>query len=362
MNDTRIETLDAAGLKQFLALQGEAVRTVTERFYDRHGAAYARFGEAGRTACQEDLNFHLEFLRPVLEFGLLQPMVDYLIWLSNVLAARSVPTEHLAQSLDWLGEFFAKAMDGAAGALVARALVLARSGFMQADLVPAAPALSCPAWPEALAFEAALLRADQPEALALMYRAMDRGHSLVEVEMHMIQPALYHIGERWQVNQITVAQEHMATALVQMVMPMGLLRSPPPTPLNKRVLLACVAGNNHSIGLAMVSDAFALAGWQVQYLGADVPTTALVAQVLSSRPDLVGLSVSFPQHLRIAKQVIAELTVQLGDARPAVMIGGLAVNRFSALAGILGADASGSNALIAVQQANQMLGESQGKP
>jgi methanogenic corrinoid protein MtbC1 len=239
---------------------------------------------------------------------------------------------------------------------MARALALARSGFMQADLTPLSPVLHQKAWPEALAFEAALLRVDQGEALALMNRAMDDGHSLVEVEMHMIQPALYRIGERWQANQITVAQEHMASALVQMVMPMGLLRSPPPIPLNKRVLLACVDGNNHSIGLAMVSDAFTLSGWQVQYLGADVPTTSLVAQVLASRPDLVGLSVSFPQHLRIAKQVIAELITQMGDTRPAVMIGGLAVNRFSVLDGALGADACGGNAMMAVQQANQMLG------
>jgi methanogenic corrinoid protein MtbC1 len=178
---------------------------------------------------------------------------------------------------------------------------------------------------------------------------------LVEAEMHMIQPALYRIGEKWQANQITVAQEHLATAIVQMVMPMGLMRSQPPAPLDKRVLLACVEGNQHAVGLAMVSDAFALAGWQVQYLGANVPTTALVAQIQASQPDLVGLSVSFPQQLRVAKLVIAQLQACMGTTRPAVMVGGLAVNRFNQLTQVLGADASGVNATEAVAQAQRVV-------
>jgi len=357
-----LQTLDAASLQQFLTLQGAAVRSVTERFYATHGDLYARFGDSGRQACQDDLRFHLEFLRPVLEFGLLQPMVDYLTWLDSVLVARGVPSQHLAQSLDWLAEFFGEQMDAASGAMVVQALAAARDGFLQVDAAPVVPAPVEPAWPIAQEFEAALLRGDQRQALAILNRAMDGGHSLVDVEMRMIQPALYQIGEKWQANQISVAQEHMATAIVQMVMPMGLLRSPPPAQIGKSVLLACVEGNQHAVGLSMVSDAFSLAGWQVQYLGADVPTRALVAQVVQAKPDLVGLSVSFPQQLRVAKDIIHQLSEQMGSTKPAVMIGGLAVNRFGRLADVLGADASSVNAQLAVACADQMVNPGTGQP
>ena len=70
------------------------------------------------------------------------------------------------------------------------------------------------------------------------------------------------------------------------VMTMGLLRSPPPAPIDRRVLLACVAGNHHAVGLRMVADAFQLAGWDVQYLGANVPTAALVRQAAEWNPTL----------------------------------------------------------------------------
>jgi methanogenic corrinoid protein MtbC1 len=352
--DGGLKTLSAQGLRQFQALQAEAVSAVTERFYATHNSAYQWSGVSGIEACREDLAFHLEFLRPVLEFGLLQPMVDYLGWLASVLGARGISAGHLALSLDWLAEFFSARLEASEAVVVAAALHAARTSFLEAGIIPAAPVAPA-AWPEASEFEAALLAGKHHAAQTLVNRCIDAGKSLVAVEMHVIQPALYRIGEKWQANQVSVAQEHMASAIAQSVMTMGLLRSPPIRPIDKRVLLACVEGNSHAIGLRMVADAFQLAGWDVQYLGANVPSLALVSQTLDWKPDLIGLSVSFPQQLGTVKAVIAQLDQQLGGARPAVIVGGLAINRFRQLADVLGADASGVDALAALDCAREKL-------
>jgi methanogenic corrinoid protein MtbC1 len=353
--DAKLKTLDTAGLQRFQALQSDAVKAVTERFYATRGSAYERFGQAGREACSEDITFHLEFLRPVLEFGLLHPMADYLRWLASVLESRSIPVEHLTLSLDWLAEFYIARMNAAEGMIVAAALQAAGAEMLSAECVTTNPIHIQPSWKEASLFEAALLAGNQRDALSIMNSCLDRGFSLVEVEMHVIQPALYRIGEKWQINQVSVAQEHLASSIVQSVMTLGLLRSPPPMPLDKKILLACVAGNHHAIGLRMVADAFQLAGWEIQYLGADVPNLSLVRQVKEWRPHLVGLSVSFPQQLKAVKALIAELNGGLGSARPAVIVGGLAINRFNQLGEIVGADATSSNAESAVAIANRMI-------
>ena len=81
-----MRTLGAAGLQRFRLLRNDAVSAVTARLYASHGEVYEQFGPRGRAACREDLAFHLDFLQPVLEFGLLQPMVDYLCWLGSVLS------------------------------------------------------------------------------------------------------------------------------------------------------------------------------------------------------------------------------------------------------------------------------------
>lgn len=350
-----MKILDVDGLRRFQALQGDAIKAVSERFYATHGSTYEQFGERGREACREDLAFHLEFLRPVLEFGLLQPMVDYLCWLGDVLAVRRIPADHLALSLDWLADFFSGHLAAADAEVVANALLAARDKYIEAGALPPLPQKPPTPWASAADFEAALLAGKHKEALTLVSALLAQGCGLVEIELHVIQPALYGIGEKWQANQVTVAQEHLATAIVQSVMTVVLLHCSPPAPINKRILLACVEGNNHTVGLRMVADAFQMAGWDIQYLGANVPTAALVQQVVEWRPHLLGLSVSFAQQLRGVTAVIAQLEKHLGSARPGVIVGGLAINRFAQLANAVGADAHSANAQSAVDCANRIV-------
>ena len=350
-----VSKLDPGGLRQFAALRADAINAVTERFYRDHRSIYASYGEKGRAACSEDLAFHLEFLRPALEFGLLAPMVEYLRWLGQVLATRDVPAEHLAQSLDWLAEFFAAKMTPPVSQVVVATLRAARAQFLEEDASEPAIYARLPfAWPECVPFEAALLEGDRLQAMAMLERRLAQGSGLVDAELHMIQPALYGIGRKWQANQVSVAQEHLATAIAQSVMTSGMLRSVPSAPIGRKVLLACVSGNHHALGLQMVADAFQLAGWDVNYLGADVPTPALVQHAGAWQADLVGLSVSFAQQLRVVKEVIAAMDQTLGERRPAVIIGGLAINGFPALASHSGADTWSPDAAAAVVSGNDL--------
>jgi methanogenic corrinoid protein MtbC1 len=344
--------LGTAGLMRFQELSSEAINSVTERFYTNRGADYVQFGKSGRDACREDLGFHLKFLRPVLEFGLVQPMVDYLRWLASVLATRDLPVGDLSLSLDWFSEFFAAHMESPDAEIVVKALHDTKMRFLQADdAEPAIYRVMPTAWPESAAFEGALLAGDRSTSMSLLDRCLEQGHGLIKAELHMIQPALYAIGQKWQNNLVTVAQEHPATAIAQSVMTVGLLRSEIPNSNGRKVLLACVAGNSHSVGLQMVADAFQLAGWDVQCLGANVPTSALIRHLGQYTPDLLGLSVSFAQQLRVVREIMLRLTHSFGTARPPVMVGGLAINQFNPLAGEIGADAWSPDAYSAVLSA-----------
>jgi methanogenic corrinoid protein MtbC1 len=351
-----LKVLDERGMRNFVRLQSQAVSAVAARLEAAQDTSGESLDGRGQMDCREDLTFHLEFLRPVLEFGLIQPMVDYLRWFSSVQRSRGAPSGYLIQSLGWLAQYFSEAMGTTDGEVVAAAIGAAQERFLKAGcdsmVAPRPPGV----WPQAAAFEAALLAGKQREAMEIVNTCLDSGEGLVQFELHVIQPALYAIGEKWQSNQVSVAQEHMATAIVESVMTAALLRSPPPLTIDKRVLLACVEGNNHSIGLRMVADAFLLSGWDVQYLGANVPTRSLVQQVADWNPDLVGLSVCFPQQLGVVKRVIGGITECLGQERPAVIVGGLVINRLNQLVDAVGADAWGNDAREAVDSASQILG------
>jgi methylmalonyl-CoA mutase cobalamin-binding domain/chain len=353
--DEVVEPLSAGGLQAYEALKAGAVSAVTNRFSAVYGARGGHFGAREREACRRDLAFHLDFLEPVLAFGAVEPMVDYLRWLRSVLASRAIPTEHLVLSLEWLGEALAEQMDAADGALLIAAISAARDGFLGRLEEPVARLAMPDSWPDATHFESALAGGSLREAMTIVNGCAERGCGWVEIEMHVIQPALYAIGEKWQKNQITVATEHIASAVAQSVMTMGFQRSSTRSTANsKRVLLACAEGNHHAMGLRMVADAFALDGWDVQYLGANVPAAALVRHAIESRVDLVCLSLSFAQQLKAVKEIISQLAEQLADKRPRVVVGGLAINRFSRLATLAGADAYGTDALAAVACGNEM--------
>src|SRR5688572_4132120 len=123
--------LTQQGIDTYEKLRQSAITAVSERFYAAHEAQYRQFGEAGRTFCQQDIEFHLKFLRPALEFDDLEPFVEYLRWLNDVLKVRNIPTEHLAQTLQWLGEFFHDQMADSDGLLIETALRSATDKLIQ---------------------------------------------------------------------------------------------------------------------------------------------------------------------------------------------------------------------------------------
>ncbi len=356
MNAERAPIATPEGLRRFLSLNGEAVDAVVGRFDQSSSTSYGRFGDRGRAACREDIIYHLEFLRPALEFGILRPFVDYVRWLSAVLAARGIPANHLALSLGWLAEFFTARLTS----LDAEPVVLALNAAMTAlrdspDDVPTYERLMPEACEECDAFGAALVRGDRQTSVNIFREIAHHGRTFLDAELHLVQPAMYGIGRAWQDNRISIAQEHLATAMVQGLLAREFATAEPEPPNGRSVVLAAVEGNQHVIGLRMVADAFELAGWDVRYLGPNTPTRALVQLVRDEPPNLVGLSASMPHHLRSVREAIACLRAELGEGGPAVLVGGLTVNQFSAVMTVLGADATGLDARSAVETASQLV-------
>lgn len=331
-----MEPLSAAGLGALRAGREAAVRQALERFYAVHGAAYERFGERGREACREDLAFHLEFMEPALELGRPETFVRYLAWLRSVLAARGVPAEHLQLSVRLLADALVPRLDPSDAAKL-EALVAAAAAAQDAPDV--FQQVGQPIEPAARDMTEALLRGDRRAALGLLEGSADDARAYCQAEVRLVQSAMYEIGARWQRNVVSVGQEHLATATAQTVITQALVQREPVTPRPKRVLLACVEGNHHALGLRMVADAFELAGWSVSYLGANTPTRTLCETAAALRPELVGLSAALPQHLRAARAAIAGLRAVRGDAgRPRILLGGLAVNLLPGIDRVLGAD------------------------
>ncbi len=145
------------------------------------------------------------------------------------------------------------------------------------------------------------------DAVAVVERARLEGMSVPWIDTSIIREAQRAVGELWATDRITVAQEHVCTEIASLALS-WLYPHLPRAPQNgKKVLVACVEGELHELGARVASDFFEMAGFDVRYLGANVPTTSLVEMVRGERPDLVALSIAVADHAPALEEAVGRL-------------------------------------------------------
>jgi MerR family transcriptional regulator, light-induced transcriptional regulator len=166
-----------------------------------------------------------------------------------------------------------------------------------------------------------LRAADGAAAERVALECLQEGVAIETLYTRVIAPAMWRIGCLWDQGAITIADEHLATAITHRVMAsaygssFGRAASRP-----GRILLAVVEGQRHALGLRMAADVLELGGYEVNYLGADVPPDALVEAVESRRPDLVGLSSTLAPEAPALLTAVSRLRASFPDMP--VLVGG----------------------------------------
>jgi MerR family transcriptional regulator, light-induced transcriptional regulator len=203
----------------------------------------------------------------------------------------------------------------------------------------------------------ALQRGNNQQALQVARAALGQGLDMRELYLEVFQSAMYEVGRLWETNQLTVAQEHLATATTQRVMAQvhsQIFGRPTPgrmvvSALGRTLVAACVSGEQHELGLRMVADFFEMEGWEVYYLGANVPTRDVVRMVNSQKADLLALSVTTISNLVRAGELIRAVRLSALGPYVKILIGGQPFNRTPDLYSAMGADFTAINAGDAVQ-------------
>ena len=129
--------------------------------------------------------------------------------------------------------------------------------------------------------------------------------TLEAVLRDVVLPALATIGERWERDETTIAQEHFASALLRgrllaLARRWGAGSGP-------HAILACAPGDLHDLALIAFGLALRNHGWRITYLGPDtpVPTTADTAAELGA--DVVVVAATLPARLEEAEAELARI-------------------------------------------------------
>ena len=105
-----------------------------------------------------------------------------------------------------------------------------------------------------------------------------------DIYLQVFQRSQYEIGRLWQMNKLTMAQEHYCSAATQLIMSLLYPRIFDTKKIGARLVAACVQGDLHEIGLRIVSDFFEIEGWDTFYLGANTPTSGILDTLRNVAP------------------------------------------------------------------------------
>ncbi|MFJ9625850.1 B12-binding domain-containing protein [Streptomyces sp. NPDC101181] len=188
---------------------------------------------------------------------------------------------------------------------------------------------------------------DSSRAIDLVLRALEAaggcdgdilaGRAAAEtILLNVIAPVQARVGTEWAANRITVAQEHGASAISDRCISalIGEVRRRPHERSRGRIIVACVEGEWHALPARLVAETLILRGWEVDYLGAQVPTPHLVAHIQQRNADAVLLSSSIPTRLPAAHAAISACQ----SVGMPVLVGGAAFGADGRYARLLGAE------------------------
>jgi methanogenic corrinoid protein MtbC1 len=328
--------LDRARLAATLReLQAQAADRLTADWFRAQPADATRFGETGRARTREDFGYHIAFLASAIEFGSPAAFEEYILWTTGVLDARGIGPGIVRKSIDQVALVLEPQLDANARQVVDAFIGAARCAIA-GYLVPSAePAGGDPAHG---VFLHAILSGERRAAVSVVREWLASGRTIEDVYVNLVQEALARIGRLWEANRISVADEHLATAIVQYVLAQ-LYEQLPSCPVRRgNMVVTGVEGEFHQVGAHIVADLLEADGWNVHFLGANVPAAGILHQVKAHEARVVGISATMLVSLPAVRRLIADLTRVIVPA-PYVIVGGAAFRSADTAWRDVGADA-----------------------
>jgi methanogenic corrinoid protein MtbC1 len=146
----------------------------------------------------------------------------------------------------------------------------------------------------------------------------------------VLGPAMRAIGDGWADGSVGVCSEHLATAIIRSLL--DAMRSAQARGFaGPDIVIATPQHQRHELGALMAAVIAAADGWQVTYLGSDLPAAEIARAVRDVKAGVVALSVVYPT----ADQGTADELLALARALPRgvdVVMGGRAADSYAEVA------------------------------
>ena len=139
----------------------------------------------------------------------------------------------------------------------------------------------------------------------------------------LLVPLMQRIGDLWKRGEVRPFHEHMTSAVVRTFLG-NLHGAYPPGPSAPHLLATTPPRQLHELGALIAAATAASEGWQVTYLGPNLPPEEIAAAALQKEARAVALSMVYPpddplllEDLRRLRRLLPEATVLIVGGRAA---------------------------------------------
>lgn len=202
----------------------------------------------------------------------------------------------------------------------------------------------------------ALMKGDAEKVKFLTEKKLSEGTSPLEILNNALIAGMTEVGKKFKTLEIFVPEVLVAARAmswgVEALKPAWKGRDAKPL---GTVVIGTVKGDLHNIGKNLVVMMMEGAGFKVIDLGINIPVEKFIQAIKEYQPDIVGMSSLLTTTMGEFKKNIEAFKNAGLREKIKVMVGGAPVNEKYALDS--GADAYGGDAIDAVENAKELIGQ-----
>jgi len=286
----------------------------------------------------------LQVLSAAILAGCPEIFYHHVEWSVYVLEARGIDARLLYEMLDHLSQQAATSLRGAGSDLTAEILAGGRTRIGNVlGTVPASDTIHF--LPRQSQFLEALLAGTRPEAIRMIDQAFLDGLGWVAICKDFFQACLTEVGRLWALHQISVAQEHMATAVAQLAFSQlsfrigatGGFRS------RGRAVVTGIEREMHQFGSLILADSLESLGWEIRFLGTALPVADIIELLKQQKPKLLCVSITLTSSLPPLYNMIRLIRENPLFEKMTILVGGQAFQNCPELGEAIGANGSATS-------------------
>ena len=185
---------------------------------------------------------------------------------------------------------------------------------------------------------AKLLDGDRVGCREILGEALQTGTPANTVYTELFWPVMTEIERLYRENRIDRVTEHMATRINRTLVDQLQSKLPRRDPRGKKMIIVCANDEPEELGAQMCSDLFESDGWEVKFLGGNVPNDEIGALVGSEQPNVLFIYGTKPSGAPNVRRLLDSIRTIAACPMLRFMVSGGIFNRAEGLWEEIGAD------------------------